>query len=70
MKVVKLVPFPKEKRLIKDRCPACREKALLAIGVDAEDPVIKDNVVVRCSICGTESKLNRSTLAADDIAAE
>ena len=63
-----MTPFPKAKKLTKDRCPACREKALMAIGTDPNDKIIKDNIVVQCTICGTESKLNRASLAADEVA--
>ena len=54
-------------KLEKSRCPICREIALKAIGVDPEHPVIRDNIVVKCDICGTQSYLNRNTFIPGDI---
>lgn len=56
-------------KLEKSRCPVCREKALTAIGVEPDHPVIRDNIVVECGICGTQSLLNRNTFEPGDIPA-
>jgi len=58
------------KKLLKSRCPICREKGLYAIGVDPDHPVIKNNIVARCEICGSISNLNRTTFVEGDITGE
>ena len=62
-----MINFQKPRKLTKDRCPACSELSLEAIGVNADHPVIKDNIVAKCKVCGTISELNRDTLADDEV---
>lgn len=65
-----LMEFVKPKELVNDRCPACREKALKAIGVDPDDSIYKNNIVVQCGVCGSISKLNRVTLTPEEVRGE
>lgn len=59
--------YQKPMKLRKSKCPACHERGLIAIGVEPDHPVIENNIVVVCEICGTRSLLNSNTFDKDDL---
>ena len=59
--------YQKPVKLRKSKCPACNERGLIAIGVEPNHPVIENNIVVVCEICGTRSLLNTDKLSPEDL---
>lgn len=59
--------YQKPVKLRKSKCPACNERGLIAIGVEPNHPVIENNIVVVCEICGTRSMLNTDKFDQEDL---